>query len=104
MIERRVLHGDLSPNNFIIHNGIGYFINFDHTAVLAVNTTSTYSPGTVSLFPKFIMLAFDCIVTGYYPIYLNPDSPEHEEDDRYQPGHQSPEQGRCLGQCCSMAD
>ncbi|KAG2051088.1 hypothetical protein BDR06DRAFT_1010639 [Suillus hirtellus] len=46
MIERRVLHGDLSPNNFVIHNGIGYFIDFDHAAVLAVNTTSTYSPGT----------------------------------------------------------
>ncbi|KIK33928.1 hypothetical protein CY34DRAFT_18065 [Suillus luteus UH-Slu-Lm8-n1] len=46
MIERRVLHGDLSPNNFVIHDGIGYFIDFDHAAVLAVNTTSTYSPGT----------------------------------------------------------
>ncbi|KAG2054212.1 hypothetical protein BDR06DRAFT_1007887 [Suillus hirtellus] len=46
MIERRVLHGDLSPNNFVIHNGIGYFIDFDHAAVLAVNATSTYSPGT----------------------------------------------------------
>ncbi|KAG2751365.1 hypothetical protein P692DRAFT_20727334, partial [Suillus brevipes Sb2] len=24
------LHGDLSPNNFVIHEGIGYFIDFDH--------------------------------------------------------------------------
>ncbi|KAG2099254.1 uncharacterized protein F5147DRAFT_814342 [Suillus discolor] len=46
MIERRVLHGDLSPNNFVMHDGIGYFIDLDHTTVLAVNTTSTYSPGT----------------------------------------------------------
>ncbi|KAG2103461.1 uncharacterized protein F5147DRAFT_776004 [Suillus discolor] len=29
-----------------MHDGIGYFIDLDHAAVLAVNTTSTYSPGT----------------------------------------------------------
>ncbi|KAG1831474.1 hypothetical protein EV424DRAFT_1571443 [Suillus variegatus] len=46
MIERRVLYGDLSPNNFVIHKGTGYFIDFDHAAILAVNMTSTYSPGT----------------------------------------------------------
>ncbi|KAG1848321.1 hypothetical protein DFJ58DRAFT_842963 [Suillus subalutaceus] len=28
--EREVLHGDLSPNNLIIHEGKGYFIDFDH--------------------------------------------------------------------------
>ncbi|KAG1891286.1 hypothetical protein F4604DRAFT_1673178 [Suillus subluteus] len=39
-------HRDLSPNNFVIYKGIGYFIDFDHAAILAVNTTSTYSPGT----------------------------------------------------------
>lgn len=88
MIERRVLHGDLSPNDFILHDGIGYFIDLDHAAVLAVNTTSMYSPGTVSLFPKFTVLAFDCIVTGYYAIYFDPDSPEHDEDDQSQPGQQ----------------
>ncbi|KAG2136998.1 hypothetical protein DEU56DRAFT_946284 [Suillus clintonianus] len=32
MIKQRVLHGDLSPNNFIIHEGIGYFIEFSTTA------------------------------------------------------------------------
>ncbi|KAG0691624.1 hypothetical protein DFH29DRAFT_1010601 [Suillus ampliporus] len=46
MIEKRVLHGDLSPNNFVIHNGIGYFINFDHASILVEGTTSTYSHGT----------------------------------------------------------
>ncbi|KAG1784903.1 uncharacterized protein HD556DRAFT_1451289 [Suillus plorans] len=46
MIERRVLHSDLSPNNFVIYKGTGYFIDLDHAAILAVNTTSTYSPGT----------------------------------------------------------
>ncbi|KAG2743342.1 hypothetical protein P692DRAFT_20746742 [Suillus brevipes Sb2] len=28
--QRNVLHGDLSPNNFIIHDGKGYFIDFNH--------------------------------------------------------------------------
>ncbi|KAG1898008.1 uncharacterized protein F5891DRAFT_499656 [Suillus fuscotomentosus] len=46
MIERRVLHGDLSPNNFVIYEGTGYFIDLDHAAILPVDTTSTYSPGT----------------------------------------------------------
>ncbi|KAG0696682.1 hypothetical protein DFH29DRAFT_879204 [Suillus ampliporus] len=46
MIEKQVLHGDLSPNNFVIHNGIGYFINFDHASILAEGMTSTYSHGT----------------------------------------------------------
>ncbi|KAG2101098.1 uncharacterized protein F5147DRAFT_776825 [Suillus discolor] len=46
MIENRVLHGDLSPNNFIIHEGIGYFIDFDHASILVEGTSSTYSHGT----------------------------------------------------------
>jgi hypothetical protein len=49
MIENRVLHGDLSPNNFIVHKGIGYFIDFDHASILAEGKTSTYSHGTVSI-------------------------------------------------------
>jgi serine/threonine-protein kinase RIO1 len=32
--ERHVLHGDLSPNNIIIHEGKGYFIDFDHAKVV----------------------------------------------------------------------
>ncbi|KAG1837090.1 hypothetical protein F4604DRAFT_1692459 [Suillus subluteus] len=32
--ERHVLHGDLSPNNIIIHEGKGYFIDFDHAKFL----------------------------------------------------------------------
>jgi hypothetical protein len=90
MIEKRVLHGDLSPNNFVIHQGTGYFIDFDHAAILAINSTSTYSPGTVSLFLKFTVLAFDLIVTGYYAIHLDPCSPVHDEHDfpehQHQPG------------------
>ncbi|KAG1753259.1 hypothetical protein EDB19DRAFT_818472 [Suillus lakei] len=46
MIKNRVLHGDLSPNTFIIHNSIGYFIDVDHASILAEGTTSTYSLGT----------------------------------------------------------
>jgi hypothetical protein len=48
MIESWVLHGDFSLNNFIVHEGIGYFINFDHASILAEGTCSTYSHGTVS--------------------------------------------------------
>jgi serine/threonine-protein kinase RIO1 len=36
--ERHVLHGDLSPNNIIIHEGKGYFIDFDHAKVLQRGT------------------------------------------------------------------
>ncbi|KIK32105.1 hypothetical protein CY34DRAFT_30616, partial [Suillus luteus UH-Slu-Lm8-n1] len=35
------LHGDLSPNNFIIFDGRGYFIDFDHAQIITqVNTTA----------------------------------------------------------------
>ncbi|KAG1813636.1 uncharacterized protein BJ212DRAFT_1301016 [Suillus subaureus] len=34
------------PNNFVIHNGIGYFINFDHASILVEGRSSTYSHGT----------------------------------------------------------
>ncbi|KAG1905436.1 uncharacterized protein F5891DRAFT_1183383 [Suillus fuscotomentosus] len=46
MIEKQVLHGDLSPNNFVVHDGIGYFIDFDHALILAEGMTSTYLHGT----------------------------------------------------------
>ncbi|KAG2155764.1 hypothetical protein DEU56DRAFT_906933 [Suillus clintonianus] len=46
MIQRRVLHGDLSPNNFIIHEGIGYFIDFDHASIIKEGETFTVSFGT----------------------------------------------------------
>ncbi|KAG0702273.1 hypothetical protein DFH29DRAFT_999515 [Suillus ampliporus] len=45
-VVERVLHRDLSPNNFVIHNGISYFIDFDYTLILVQGTTSTYSHGT----------------------------------------------------------
>ncbi|KAG1743536.1 hypothetical protein EDD22DRAFT_958776 [Suillus occidentalis] len=34
MVGRRVLHGDLSPNNIIIYKGKGFFIDFDHAKFL----------------------------------------------------------------------
>ncbi|KAG0692180.1 hypothetical protein DFH29DRAFT_1009183 [Suillus ampliporus] len=37
---------DLSPNNFIIHEGIGYFIDFDHAGFIEEGKTSTISFGT----------------------------------------------------------
>ncbi|KAG1906728.1 uncharacterized protein F5891DRAFT_1182136 [Suillus fuscotomentosus] len=41
-----VLHGDLSPNNFVIHDGQGYFIDFDHAGIITEGTNSFPSEGT----------------------------------------------------------
>ncbi|KAG2114937.1 kinase-like domain-containing protein [Suillus cothurnatus] len=46
MIGRNVLHGDLSPNNLIIHEGRGFFIDFDHAQIIAQGSTSVRSNGT----------------------------------------------------------
>ncbi|KAG2046081.1 hypothetical protein BDR06DRAFT_1015037 [Suillus hirtellus] len=46
MLGRHILHGDLSPNNFIIHDGQGYFIDFDHAGIIAEGTNSFPSEGT----------------------------------------------------------
>jgi RIO-like serine/threonine protein kinase len=59
MTKVQVLHGDLSPNNFILHEGTGYFIDFDHAAILEEGSTSISSFGTVSLNAKFHVLVVD---------------------------------------------
>ncbi|KAG1824988.1 hypothetical protein EV424DRAFT_1538061 [Suillus variegatus] len=46
MIQQRVLYGDLSPNNFVISEGIGYFIDFDHASIIKEGETFTVSFGT----------------------------------------------------------
>ncbi|KAG2336032.1 hypothetical protein BDR05DRAFT_1006233 [Suillus weaverae] len=48
MVTKNVLHRDLSPNNLIIHEGQGYFIDFDHTQIIAQGNTSVHSHGTMS--------------------------------------------------------
>ncbi|KAG2365896.1 hypothetical protein BDR07DRAFT_1373990 [Suillus spraguei] len=45
MLRNHVLHGDFCPNNFIIHDGQGYFIDFDH-AEITQGTHCIRSPGT----------------------------------------------------------
>ncbi|KAG2111850.1 hypothetical protein BD769DRAFT_1392006 [Suillus cothurnatus] len=50
MVGRRVLYGDLSPNNTIIYQGKGYFIDFDHAKFLNDDGKADPSPhgtGTV---------------------------------------------------------
>ncbi|KAG1896301.1 uncharacterized protein F5891DRAFT_1193326 [Suillus fuscotomentosus] len=50
MVGRHVLHGDLSPNNVIIYEGKGYFIDFDHAKFLSDDGKADPSPrgtGTV---------------------------------------------------------
>ncbi|KAG1901600.1 uncharacterized protein F5891DRAFT_1187471 [Suillus fuscotomentosus] len=46
MVKRGILHGDLSPNNFIIYEGIGYFIDFYHAGFIEKGKASTISFGT----------------------------------------------------------
>jgi hypothetical protein len=62
MIGRNVLHGDLSPNNLIIHEGRGFFIDFDHAQIIAQGSTSVRSNGTVSRDSTFNMTLTDLIV------------------------------------------
>ncbi|KAG2071713.1 hypothetical protein BDR04DRAFT_1117537 [Suillus decipiens] len=46
MVKRNILHGDLSPNNFIIFDGCGYYIDFDHAQIIEEGGTSAHSWGT----------------------------------------------------------
>lgn len=46
MVKRNILHGDLSPNNFIIFDGCGYYIDFDHAQIIEEGSTSARSRGT----------------------------------------------------------
>ncbi|KAG1790047.1 uncharacterized protein HD556DRAFT_1310846 [Suillus plorans] len=44
--QRKVLHGDLSPNNLIIFKGKGYFIDFDHAKFIQFINQAKNSRGT----------------------------------------------------------
>ncbi|KAG1870494.1 hypothetical protein C8R48DRAFT_670847 [Suillus tomentosus] len=46
MVECGILHGDLSPNNFIIYEGIGYFIDSNNAGFIEKDKASTISFGT----------------------------------------------------------
>jgi len=48
MVAKKVLHGDLSPGNLIIHEGKGYFIDFDHAKIFEDCGGARTSHGTVS--------------------------------------------------------
>ncbi|KAG2743049.1 hypothetical protein P692DRAFT_20681465, partial [Suillus brevipes Sb2] len=48
-MQRGVLHGDLSPNNLIIYEGKGFFIDFDHTKFIELNNRATDSRGTETI-------------------------------------------------------
>ncbi|KAG1784437.1 uncharacterized protein HD556DRAFT_1451773 [Suillus plorans] len=51
MVGRRVLHGDLSPNNIIIYEGKGYFIDFDHAKFLDADGKADESPRGTGTIP-----------------------------------------------------
>ncbi|KAG2353571.1 hypothetical protein BDR07DRAFT_1383031 [Suillus spraguei] len=46
MIQQRVLHRDLSPNNFVISRGISYYIDFDYVSIIKEGETFTVLFGT----------------------------------------------------------
>lgn len=72
MVGRRVLHGDLSPNNAIIYQGKGYFIDFDHAKFLNDDGKADPSPhGTVSYNVALISACVNLMVyRELYPTYL----------------------------------
>ncbi|KAG1743275.1 uncharacterized protein EDB91DRAFT_1081211 [Suillus paluster] len=56
MTEKKVLHGDLSPNNLIIYEGCGFFIDFDHAQIIMQCNTSVHAWGTGTLLYMYIHL------------------------------------------------
>ncbi|KAG1894105.1 uncharacterized protein F5891DRAFT_1195664 [Suillus fuscotomentosus] len=78
MIEKRVLHGDLSPNNFVVYDGIGYFIDFDHTSILAEGTTSTYSHGTGTM--PYISIRILQAMLDLAPLEVDANIPGQDAD------------------------
>lgn len=72
MIGRNVLHGDLSPNNLIIHEGRGFFIDFDHAQIIAQGSTSVRSNGSVSRGSTFNMTRLADLIVGRAPCHICP--------------------------------
>lgn len=82
--QRHVLHGDLSPNNLIIHDGKGYFIDFDHAKFLT-NNAAIDSRGTVSYFTMFFCSHLMVKLEGHYTLHILSSSQAH---------------GRCSASAC----
>ncbi|KIK37934.1 hypothetical protein CY34DRAFT_91806 [Suillus luteus UH-Slu-Lm8-n1] len=72
MIGRNVLHGDLSPNNLIIHEGRSFFIDFDHPQIIAQGSTSVRSNGSVSRGSTFNMTRLADLIVGRAPCHICP--------------------------------
>ncbi|KAG1809587.1 uncharacterized protein BJ212DRAFT_1302439 [Suillus subaureus] len=78
MIERRVFHGDLSPNNFVVHDSIGSFIDFDHALILVEGMTSTYSHGTGTM--PYISICILQAMLDLAPSEVNTNIPGQDTD------------------------
>ncbi|KAG1895713.1 uncharacterized protein F5891DRAFT_1193884 [Suillus fuscotomentosus] len=78
IIEKRVLHRDLSPNNFVVHDGIGYFIGFDHASILAEGITSTYSHGTRTM--PYISIRILLAMLDLAPLEVGASIPGQDAD------------------------
>ena len=69
--QKNVLHGDLSPNNLIIHEGKGFLIDFNHAKLLENN--SAIGAAAVSSRSFCIFLVSDNLISwlkGNYTIYV----------------------------------
>ncbi|KAG1722406.1 uncharacterized protein EDB91DRAFT_1273798 [Suillus paluster] len=75
MMEWRVLHGDLSPNNLIIYRGKGYFIDFDHAKFIQLNNKAKDSRGTGTI--PYISCHLLKLMGGI----PTPDSIDHKASD-----------------------
>ncbi|KAG2737636.1 hypothetical protein P692DRAFT_20646940, partial [Suillus brevipes Sb2] len=60
------LHGDLSPNNFIIHEGIGYFIDFDHAGFIEEGKACTTTADTTPQLQPIDHYAHDDLESMFY--------------------------------------
>ncbi|KAG0708313.1 hypothetical protein DFH29DRAFT_870873 [Suillus ampliporus] len=73
--QQKVLHGDLSPNNLIIYEGKGHFIDFDHTKFIQLNNKAKDSCG-MGMIPY---ISYHLLkLMGSIP---TPDSIEHKASD-----------------------
>ncbi|KAG1724107.1 uncharacterized protein EDB91DRAFT_1255410 [Suillus paluster] len=73
--QRKVLHGDLSPNNIIIYEGKGYLIDFDHAKFIQLNNKAkdSHGTGTIPYISYRLLKLIGSIQT--------PDSIEHKASD-----------------------
>ncbi|KAG2127298.1 uncharacterized protein EDB93DRAFT_1109314 [Suillus bovinus] len=67
-----------NPNNFVVHEGIGYFINFDHASILEEGKTSTYLHGTGTM--PYISICILQAMLDLAPLEVGANIPGQDAD------------------------